>query len=133
MTNNKQYVLTNLKDIRIPILIGILLTIQFYSLSIFVSGIEFLLLPIFSFVFLAGVLGIVTIPIGVYRFYKRIKIKRYLYWLVGLALGFYLELLIQKPIDSWDNTQRNLTGKYLAKQIKNYYLLNGYYPDSLNL
>ena len=130
---DKKEILRYLNKIKIPLLIGVFLTILFYSLAIFFNGIELLLIPVFLVVFIAGLLGVFTIPLGFYKIYKKIEIKGYLIWLIGLALGFYIGLLIQKPIDSWDKRQRNLSGEYVVKKIQDHYLQTGNYPDSLTM
>jgi hypothetical protein len=121
-----------MKKIIIPILISVALTMSFYTIGIFLWGTEIFLLPIILVLFLAGLSGLITIPIGLYRFIKKQALSKWLVRFVGLAIGFYLGLIFQRPIDNWDKNQRNISGQILASEIEKFKENNGEYPSTLN-
>lgn len=121
-----------MKRLLIIISISLGLTLTFYSIGIFFTGLELLLLPFIIILFLIGLSGIVIIPIGLYRLFKKQNLNKWLVLFIGLSIGFYLGLLLQKPIDNWDRKQRNLSGQLLTLEIEKHKTLNGEYPKSLN-
>ncbi|TAD94762.1 MAG: hypothetical protein EAZ97_16385 [Bacteroidetes bacterium] len=114
------------------ILLSIILTITCWTIGLFYVGLDLLFLPLMLLLFLIGISGIITIPIGFYRFIKKQIVGKGLSIFIGLSIGFYFGLLLQKPIDNWDTEQRNLSGQILATELENYKNLNGVYPKKLS-
>ncbi len=104
---------------------------SFYTIGIFLWGAEIFLLPIILVLFLAGLSGLITIPIGLYRFIKKQALSKWLVRSIGLATGFYIGLLLQNPIGNWDEEQRNISGNIIATELDEFKLNNKTYPDSL--
>ena len=121
-----------MKRLLIIILISLGLTLTFYSIGIFFIGLELLLLPFIIILFLIGLIGIIIIPIGLYRLFKKQNLNKWLVLFIGLSIGFYLGLLLQKPIDNWDRNQRDISGQLLTLELEKYKSLNGEYPKSLS-
>jgi hypothetical protein len=120
-----------MKRLLIPIFLGVILTMTFYTIGIFFFGADILLLPLVIVLFLIGLIGLVTLPLGLYRLIRKQTINKWLTRFIGLAIGFYLGLIFQKPIDNWDREQRNISGQILTEELDNFYQNNGHYPDSL--
>ena len=121
-----------MKRILIPIFLGVILTMTFYTIGIFFFGVDLLLLPLGIVLFLIGLTGLVTLPIGLYRLLRKQTINKWLTRFVGLAIGFYLGLIFQRPIDNWDKNQRNISGQILTSEIEKFKENNGEYPSTLN-
>jgi hypothetical protein len=121
-----------MKRLLIIVLISSGLTLSFYSIGVFFIGFELLLLPFIIILSLIGLIGIIIIPIGLYRLFKKQNLSKWLVLCIGLSIGFYLGLILQNPIDNWDRNQRNISGQLLIKALENYKSLNGEYPKSLN-
>jgi len=81
--------------------------------------------------FLIGLSGVITIPLGLYRLVRKQPLNKWVTRFIGLAIGFYLGLLFQKPIDTWDRQQRNISGQILTSEIEKFKDENGQYPNSL--
>lgn len=81
--------------------------------------------------FIAGLSGLITIPIGLIRVIRKRFIPNKLILLIGFGIGFYIGLILQQPIHSWDSRQRNLSGKIVTTELENYKNKYGHYPDSL--
>lgn len=122
-----------MKQLIFPILLGVVLTICFYSIGIFYSGAELLLLPFIIGLFLIGLAGFYTIPIGLYQILKKQDVNRWLKRSIGLALGFYLGLLLQNPVSNWDHQQRNLSGQIISAELEEFKQENGKYPKDFSL
>jgi len=123
-----------MKRLLIIILISFGLTLTLYSIRMFFNfnGLELLILPFNIILFLCGLSGIIIIPIGAYRLFKKQSLNKWLVIFIGLSIGFYLGVLFQKPIDNWDRNQRNISGQLLTLELEKYKSLNGEYPKSLN-
>ncbi len=114
------------------ILIGVLLFLTLITLEIFFPGIDFILWPLLGISALVLISGFITIPIGLYRLLKKQILSNRLIISIGLSLGIVLGSLIQKPINKWDNKQRNISGVILTSEIEKYRHENGYYPENLS-
>ncbi|MCZ4410659.1 sulfite exporter TauE/SafE family protein [Cryomorphaceae bacterium 1068] len=121
-----------MKRILIPIFLGVILTMTFYTIGIFFIGAALLLLPLGIVLFLIGLTGLVTLPLGLYRLLRKQTINKWLTRFIGLAIGFYVGLIFQRPIDDWDKKQRNISGKILTSEIEKFKEENGDYPTSLS-
>lgn len=103
----------------------------YYTIGIFFFGVDIILLPVILILFLIGVLGLITIPVGLYRLIRKQSVNKWLTWIIGLAIGFYLGLILQKPIDNWNREQRNISGQIVTAELEKFKQENGQYPDSL--
>ena len=100
----------------------------------FYPGTEFLLMRIMLLLLLAGIGGLVTIPLAIIKQWghKSIRLKSWLLLFVGTALGFYIGCLVQRPIDNWDENQRNISGRLISTNLNDYYIKNGRFPETLS-
>jgi uncharacterized membrane protein YgaE (UPF0421/DUF939 family) len=121
-----------MKRLIIPIFIGVIVTMTFYTIEVFYFGAVLLLLPLIIVMLLIGLSGLVTIPIGFYRLVRKQPLNKWLTRFIGLAIGFYVGLIFQRPIDDWDKKQRNISGKILTSEIEKFKEENGDYPTSLS-
>lgn len=97
----------------------------------FFIGFDLLFLPLLIGLFLIGLSGIITVPIGIFKFIKQAKLSNWLLKSIGLAIGFYLGLAFQQPINNWNENQRNLSGRIIATELENYKNSYGNYPEDL--
>lgn len=114
------------------VLIGVLLTLTSYTIGMFFAGAEIFFLPVILILFLIGGSGLFTIPVGFYRFLRKLTINKWLSRFIGLAIGFYIGLLIQRPIDDWNQKQINISGQIVTAELEKFKQENGHYPDSLS-
>jgi hypothetical protein len=121
-----------IKRLLISILIGVILTVTLFSAGIFFIGADIFLLPLIVIMYFVGLAGIVSIPLGLYQLLRKQPVNKWLILFAGLAIGFYLGLIFQKPIDNWDKNQRNISGEILTTEIQKFKEENGHYPSSLN-
>jgi hypothetical protein len=103
-----------------------------WIVGIFYPGVDLLLLPLMLILILAGISSIVTVPLILFRLIKRQSTGRYLPILVSISAGFYIAWLLIIPVNDWDTSQRNLSGKLIASALENYKAKSGVYPDVLS-
>lgn len=120
-----------LRKILLISIIGLIFTVGYCTTTIFNSDMGLLLIPIFFPVFMIGYFGIITIPVFLYKIFKKQKVKKILLWFVGISFGFFIGTRIQKPIDKWDERQRNIGGKIVSEKIEEFKIANGVYPESI--
>jgi len=121
-----------MKRLTIAILVSVFLTILCWTIGYFGYFIALILMPLMFFLFIVGLSGLITIPIGLICVIKKRSISKRLIFFIGLAIGFYIGLLLQQPIDSWDTKQRNLSGEILTSELECFKKQYGKYPDSLD-
>ncbi len=109
------------------ILLSIALTLTLNAFRIFNNGVGFL---IFLLMFIS-VSGLITIPLGLYRLIKKRQLSNRLIILIGLSLGFFIGMAVQRPIDNWDKQQQNISGIILSAELEKYKEEKGDYPDKI--
>lgn len=113
-------------------MLSTMLTVVLYSAPIFIPGLELLLLPVLVIIFGIGIFGILTLPFFFYKIFKRRVVSMRLKYIISAAIGFCIGLILNKPISSWDEEQRNLSGKIVSTEIEKFKQENGYYPEALS-
>jgi hypothetical protein len=81
---------------------------------------------------LIGVSGLITIPLGIYKYFRKKPLSKTLVIFIALSIGYFFGYFLEKPIYKWDEQQRNISGQILTAEIENYKSDNGFYPSTLN-
>lgn len=121
-----------LKRLIIYTLLSTLITVLSWTLGIFFSGIDFILLPLMIVLVLIGVSGIITIPLGLYKYLRKKHLSKALVVCMALSMGYFLGGILEKPVHKWDEQQRNTGGLVLTTEIENFKTGHGFYPTDLN-
>jgi hypothetical protein len=120
-----------MKKLIIFLIISILFTVFAWTSRIYLPGLDLFLLPVMGLLLLVAIIGIVTIPLGIYYFYKKETSGKWLPIVNGIAIGFYLGYLVLIPIDNWDERERNLSGQIIVEKLEAYKISTGKYPEKL--
>lgn len=120
-----------MKKLLLPLFIGVLVTLVFYSSSIFLPGIEMFLLPFMMILYLLGISTLILVPVVLYKLIKRQRVNKWIVRLFGLLIGLFIGSFLQQPIDNWFRNQRNVSGQIVAAELEKYKESHGQYPDSL--
>jgi ABC-type multidrug transport system permease subunit len=127
----RQFEIIMLKRFIIITLISSILTIFCWTVGIFISGIDLLLLPLMIALVLFGISGLLTIPLGLYKFFRRQPFSKTLVTLIAISIGYFCGYFLEKPIYKWDEQQRNISGQILTAEIEKFKSENEFYPSTL--
>jgi len=82
--------------------------------------------------FLIEVSALFTFPIIIYRVIKKQTVHAGVLALFFASIGILTGLSAHRPIDSWDEVQRNRSGRLISEELEIYKSKNGSYPSKLS-
>lgn len=121
-----------LKRLIISILAIASLQVLCAVVGVFNPGIDLFILPIHVFLVLIGLSGLFTIPLMLYKYFKKQAISRLLLTFTAASVGYFAGSFLEQPIYQWDEKQRNISGQIMATAIEKFHSEQQRYPGSLH-
>lgn len=123
-----------IEDINLTLLgTATLVTVFCWTIGIFFWGIDLLLLPLMFGLFILMLSGPIIIVIYLIRKNQAEQKIKYLGFLKSCAFGTYLGFVLLKPVDTWDERQRQRSGLIISATLENYKRIKGSYPTDLTV
>jgi hypothetical protein len=95
-------------------------------------GVDLFILPLHVFLILIGLYGLFTIPLMLYKYFKKQAISKLLLTFTAASVGYFAGYFLEQPIYQWDEKQRNISGQIMATAIEKFHSEQHRYPGSLH-